>query len=165
MTIFQPSAVLVKDIMSTDIKSVTPDTSLIKAASVIAVYHFNGLPVVDEHNKLVGIITEYDLLSKSVPAHLPTMQMILQNLHVFGKDKSHFASDLEPLFSLKVGDLMNKEPMILKQDATYEEAMEIFKNHHRVNPIPVVDDDRNVVGVVSRFDILKPLYALKNEAR
>ena len=43
---------------------------------------------------------------------------------------------------------------------TLEEVVAAFRDHHRVNPIPVIDENRKVVGVVSRFDVLKPLQAL-----
>lgn len=161
MAIIKPSAVLVKEFMTTNVVSVGPDVPLVEAAKIFSQRDFDGLPVVGKDNKLVGIITEYDMLSKSIPVHLPTFQYILQSLPVFQKDKSHFSEDLNPLFELKVVDVMNKDPLTLNEDATYEEAVEIFKNHHRVNPVPVVDENGRVVGVISRFDILKPLYALQ----
>ena len=80
----------VQSIMTRDVVSVKPDTPLQEAAEVLARHGFNGMPVVDEENKLVGIITEYDLVAKGSAIHLPTFQLILQNIKVYNKDKSRF---------------------------------------------------------------------------
>ena len=148
----------IKDIMNDQVISVLPDLPMADAASIIAEHGFDGVPVVDGEYKLVGILTEYDLVSKGSAIHLPTFQKIVQNLQVYGKDKSRFSKDFDALAALKVKDVMNDDPLTLPEDASYEDAVRAFRDHHRVNPIPVVDKDRKVVGVVSRFDVLKPLH-------
>lgn len=154
------SKISVKDIMTKEVVSVTPDMPLVDAAKIIAEHNFDGVPVVDADNKLVGILTEYDLVSKGTSIHLPTFQLILQNLQIFGKDKSRFQKEFEEISALKVKDVMNDEPLTLPGDATFEETVAAFKDHHRVNPIPIVNKNNQVIGVVSRFDVLKPLHLL-----
>ena len=146
----------INSIMSRDVVSVKPDTPLQEAAEVLARHGFDGMPVVDEENKLVGILTEYDLISKGTATHLPTLQKVIQNLGIYHKDKTRFKKDFAELSALQVKDVMNKEPLTLNEDASYEEAVAAFRDHHRVNPIPIIDKDRKVVGVISRFDVLKP---------
>ena len=153
-------AISVQDIMEKNVVSVRPDTSLADAARVIAEGGFDGVPVVDEQNTLCGILTEYDLVSKGSAIHLPTFQKILENMPVFSKDKKDFQTDIAKVANLKVREVMNDDPLTLYHDATYEETVTAFRDHHRVNPIPVIDKDRKVIGVVSRFDVLKPLRAL-----
>jgi len=150
----------VRDIMTEKVISVFPETPLIDAAKVLAYHHFDGVPVVDKNNKLIGILTEYDLVSKGSVVHLPTFQIILKNLKIFRKDKSQFKKEFEEIFSLTVRDVMNREPLTLSEEATYEEAVAAFREHHRGNPIPVINKQNQVVGVVSRFDVLKPLQAM-----
>lgn len=150
----------VRDIMEKDVVSVRPDTPLADAAKILADHKFDGVPVVDENNMLVGILTEYDLVSKGSAIHLPTFQKILENLSIFSKDKKEFQSDIADVANMKVRDVMNDDPLTLSHDATYEEAVTAFRDHHRVNPIPVIDKDRKVIGVVSRFNVLKPLQEL-----
>ena len=147
----------VKDIMVTDVVSVGPETSLIEAAKTLAERHFDGLPVVDGKNKLIGILTEYDLVSKGSALHLPTFQFILQNLKILHEDRAKFEEEVKDISGLKVKDVMNTEPLTVREDTTFEEIAKTFRDHHRVNPIPVVTPDNQVIGVVSRFDILKPL--------
>ena len=150
--------VSVKDIMTTQVVIVRPDMLLMEAAKVLAEHNFDGVPVVDKENKLIGILTEYDLISKSTLIHFPTLQKIIQNIGVYGKDKSHFKKDFAEITSLTVKDAMNADPLTLPEDAAYEDVKQAFREHHRVNPIPVVDKDRKVIGVVSRYDVLKPLH-------
>ena len=75
----------VTDVMEKNVISVHPETPLIDAAKVLAEHKFDGVPVVDANNTLVGILTEYDLVSQGSAIHLPTFQMILQNIRVFKK--------------------------------------------------------------------------------
>lgn len=151
-------SLLVKDIMTKEVITVFEDTPLVDAAKILSERGFDGVPVVDHDNKLVGILTEYDLISKGSAIHLPTFQTILQNVAVFGKDKSQFRKEFKEIAALAVRDVMNRDPLTLSKDATFEEAVAAFRDHHRVNPIPVIDKNRRITGVMSRFDILKPLH-------
>ena len=149
--------ITIQDIMSKEVVSLTTDMLLGDAAKILAEHSFDGAPVIDGDGKLVGILTEYDLISKGSVIHLPTFQFILQNLQIFKKDRSHFEKEIKDLSDLKVKDVMNSDPLTLSDAASYEDAVRAFQEHHRVNPIPVIDENRKVVGVVSRFDVLKPL--------
>lgn len=147
----------ITEIMTKDIISVHPETPILDVAKLLNDHSFNGMPVVDKDNVLVGIITEYDLISSGSSIHLPTLQKVLGSLSVFKKDKWEFNEDVESLTKLQVKDVMNKEPLTLSNTASFLDALQTFQEHHRVNPIPVIDAEKKVVGVVSRFDILKPL--------
>lgn len=148
--------------MTKSVISVYPEISLVEAAKVIVSHNFDGLPVIDHDNNLIGIITTYDLISKGSLLHLPTFQIILKNVDILKKDLSelkedlNFKEDLKTVASLTVKDIMNSEPLTVSPDTTLEKAIMIFRDHHRVNPIPVINDHNKVVGVLSRFDVLKP---------
>ena len=150
----------VTDIMTKDVISVHPGDSLAGAAKVIIEHDLDGVPVVDNEGILKGIFTQYDVISKASALHLPTMQFLLQNMTVYKKDKKDFQHELNEITSLTVADVMNSDPLFFNTETSYEDAVLAFKNHHRVNPVPVIDEERRVVGVVSRFDILRPLGEL-----
>jgi len=141
--------------MTRDPVTVTPETLLVDAAQTIMEHKLDGVPVVDRVNKLVGILTEYDLISKGSLLHIPTFIRLLQDLQLYQKDKTRINKDLTNLFTLKVGEVMNKEPLTVQPNATLEDAVKIFAEHHRVNPIPVVGKNGILVGVLSRYDIIK----------
>lgn len=150
--------IFAKDIMSKEVITVHPETALLDVAKVLAEHNFDGVPVIDNENRLVGIVTEYDLINKTSAVHLPTLQVILRNLPQFKKEEAHFQ---EEILQLKVGDIMNKEPLTLAPDMPYDDVIKLFREHHRVNPIPVIDKDRKVLGVISRFDVLRPFHVLQ----
>lgn len=145
----------VKEIMTRETVSVRPETFLTDAAEVMAKGNLSGLPVVDGAGKLLGILTEYDLLTKGAQIHLPTFVKLLSEFPIHRHDTSIVRDDLKKIFSLTVRDVMNDEPLVLEENATIEEAVLAFANHHRVNPIPIVDSSNMLVGVVSRYDIIK----------
>lgn len=151
-----------KDIMTKEVISVLPDTSLLDVAKILAERNFDGVPVVAKDDKLVGIVTEYDLINKTSAVHLPTLQVVLKNLPQFKKEEAHFQ---EEILSLKVSDIMNKEPLTLTPDILYDDVIKLFREHHRVNPIPVIDKDNKVLGVISRFDVLRPFHVLQGVLR
>ena len=151
-----------KDIMIRNVISVFPDTALTDAARALSEHHFDGIPVVDKENILIGILTEYDLVSKTSAIHLPTFQKILQELSLHKQDSAKFQKDFQEILSLKAEDVMNRDPLTLAPEAMFEEVVAAFRDHHRVNPIPVVDKDHKVVGIISRFDVFKPLEFLSS---
>ncbi|MDO8569395.1 MAG: CBS domain-containing protein [bacterium] len=145
----------ITDIMTKEVVSVGQDMPLFAAAKIITDHNFDGVPVVDKENKLIGILTEYNLISQSSSIHLPTLQKILKDINVLGEDKSHFKKEFQDIIALKVKDAMNREPPTLRDDASYKEVIAAFREHHNVNPIPVIDSVGKVVGVVSRYDVLR----------
>ncbi|OGZ44624.1 MAG: hypothetical protein A2756_04290 [Candidatus Ryanbacteria bacterium RIFCSPHIGHO2_01_FULL_48_27] len=150
----------VKDMMTKEVVCVSPDTMLADAARLIMEKNFDGVPVVDQDKKVVGILTQYDLISKGSALHLPTMQYILEHMAVFKKDKKQFQENIQEITSLRVSDVMNPEPLTFQAQDTYRDAVHMFRDHHRVNPIPVVDAQKHILGVVSRYDILKSFQEL-----
>lgn len=147
----------IKDIMSAKPITATAKTPLFEVAKIITEHKFNGVPVVDDHNVLIGIITEHDLISGTSGIHLPTLQTVLSSLPVFNKDKAEFSKEVSDVLKLTAQDVMNADPLTLPNTASYDDVVKAFQSHHAVNPIPVIDSTRMLVGVVSRYDVLKPL--------
>ncbi|MDP3697239.1 MAG: CBS domain-containing protein [Candidatus Taylorbacteria bacterium] len=117
----------VKSLMNSRVISVLPETPVITAIDIILSNNFNGIPVVDKKGILVGIVTKYDIISK---------RGLLQN-------------------DSKVSDVMNGDPLTLSENMTVDDAISSFGEHHKVDPIPVVDTDRKVIGIISRYDMVK----------
>ena len=147
----------VKQIMTPQPLTVRPEDTVVSAAKVLADHNFNGLPVIDDSGKLIGILTEYDLVSKGSDLHLPTLISLLGNVGIYKKDSGPIKADLKKLLALQVKDIMNTAPLTVNQTAPVQELADLFSHHHRVNPIPVVDESKQLVGIVSRFDLVKLL--------
>lgn len=145
----------VKDLISTNVISVTPDTPLVKAVDLILKNDFSGLPVVDSNNVLRGIVTDYDFILKGSSIHLPTFLQLIKEFQIYKKDSEAIKKDIKKILQMRVGDIMNPEPLTLGENATINEAINAFGQHHRVNPIPIITKDKKLVGVLSRSDLLK----------
>jgi CBS domain-containing protein len=141
--------------MTKNLVVVEPEDAVVYAAKVLSDHNFNGLPVVNKENILIGIVTEYDLISQGNAVHLPTLINILGNIGFYKKDKSLIKDDLRNLLTLKVSDIMNTDPLSVEEDAWIQEVADLFAHHHRVNPIPVIDKDKRLVGIVSRYDLIR----------
>ncbi len=141
--------------MVKDVKTANPDTPLMEAVNIMFEGGYTGLPIVDRMHKVVGILTEYDLLTKGSSIHLPTFLKLMKEFDVYKKDQSLIAGDLKKILDLKVQDVMNDDPLTMHPEASLEEAATTFAEHHKVNPIPIVDAGGILVGLLSRFDIIK----------
>lgn len=151
----------VKDVMTKDVISVHPETSILQAHQIISYHRLNGVPVVDRDQHLVGIITDYDLLAKGSSVHLPTLQKLFTELPVYKKDYKNFKNEIYELSRLTVREVMNSDPVTLSPDSSLQDMVEVFRAHHRINPVPVVDKDKKLIGVVSRYDVVKLFYVIK----
>lgn len=147
----------VRDVMTRDVKTVSPETTIRDVATLLTEHRISGLPVIDG-GRLVGIITEGDLLprQKRVPftdEELPAL---------FGKYT--VGEQLRPMFQ-KAWDTEVRQIMTPGDDllsATVDEAIEIAAARmcsHEVKRLPVLDDDGELVGILSRLDILRALVA------
>ncbi|OGN12863.1 MAG: hypothetical protein A3C71_01020 [Candidatus Yanofskybacteria bacterium RIFCSPHIGHO2_02_FULL_43_15c] len=153
----------IKDIMTVDPVAVGPEDSVVYAARILFEHNFNGLPVVNEQKEVVGILTEYDLISKGGDLHMSTLINVLGNLDTYKKDNSLVKDELKRLLILKVKDVMNIDPLVVQEGDLIQILAEIFAKHHRVNPVPVLDKNKKLVGVVSRFDLVK-FFVAENAA-
>lgn len=116
------------DIMTSPVIAAKRDTLLIEAIRLLLRWNVSGLPVVDENDKLVGIITEYDVLKFSF---------------------SGYANDTT------VDKAMTTKVVSFPKDADIETLISCFAST-RVRRVPIVENDK-VVGLVSRRDILREL--------
>lgn len=153
----------VKDIMTLHPVTIGSEDSVVYAAKVLFEHNFNGLPVVNEQKEVVGILTEYDLISRGGDLHMSTLINVLGNLDTYKKDNSLVKDELKRLLILKVKDVMNTDPLTVPEVDLISSLAEVFAKHHRVNPIPVLDKNKKLVGVVSRFDLVK-FFVAENAA-
>ncbi len=153
-----------KDIMTKGVVTVSPEATILETAEILWRYNFNGLPVVDENQKIIGIVTEGDFLTKQVDfaeIHLPTYIKFLKDLEVYKKDKEVFVSEAKKILAAKVKDIMTTQVITVLPETEVYEVAQLFVEK-RINPIPVVDSNKTLVGIVSRSDLIRFLKDLKN---
>ena len=140
--------------MTKKLVAVQPGTSLVDAARVMFERNFNGLPVVDKDGKLVGLVNQQDLISHT-NVHLPTLINLLSQIEFYKKDSTPVKEDLTKIMNMTVSGVMNHQPMSVTEAMPVSQVAETFASHHAINPLPVIDSNGKLTGVISRYDILK----------
>lgn len=141
--------------MTKDVLAVNAEDGLDLVSELFERYDYDGMPVVGESRKLLGIITAYDMIVQSSGMHLPTLLNIMDKISVNRADQKELDAHFSKLKEIKAKEVMNTKPLTVPPDATLQEAAKLFAEHHRVNPLVVVDANGTLVGVVSRYDIIK----------
>ncbi len=151
--------VTVRDIMDTDVPTVTVADSVETVLRVLRDHELPGVPVVNEGGRCVGIITEADLVlsNEGADLHLPHYFQLFGGI-VFLESMSHFEERLRKAFASTAEDMMTPDPITIEPSATIEDAARLIART-RHNRLPVVEHGR-LVGVVTRVDVLD---ALTNE--
>jgi CBS domain-containing protein len=154
----------VKDIMTKNVIACSSDTPIKEAARLMYLNGLTGMPVLDEKDKIVGIITEGDLVKLEGELHIPNLLGVLGSLVYLDNplNGDEIEKQLKIMTATEVGKLMSKNVVSIASDAKVEEAAELFL-HKKGNPIPVMEDGK-LVGIVSRADIVK-LIAGEKELR
>ena len=144
----------VKDIMTTRLITVSPETEIVQAAKLLLEKHINGLPVTDESGKLVGIICQSDLIAQQKKLPIPSYFTFLDGLISISSSKQ-IEKQLSKIAATTVGQAMTPDPVTVNPDTDIEvvAALMVDNNFHT---IPVVAAER-LVGVVGKEDILKTL--------
>ena len=137
------------------IATLRPEDNLMSAAKLLGEYNYDGFPVIDVNKNLVGVITSYDMISDKSAVHLAGLEKILNNIKEGKADESDLELVYKELEEIKVKDMMNTEPLTVDSEMSIEELAKKFSEHHSVNPIPVVDANQKLAGVVSRYDIIR----------
>lgn len=142
------------DIMNRDVPAVSPDDDARKAIDLLAKTDMGAIAVVDVDRKVVGIVSESDLIlgDEESDLHLPHYLNIMGGIVFVGSMKG-FEERLDKAFATRVEELMTADPIVARDyEAADRVAKKIADSHH--NHLPVVDADGHLAGMVTRADAL-----------
>ncbi len=147
----------VADVMSRDPIVVRTETPLNEAIQILAERRISGLPVVDEAGKLVGIISETDLMWQETGVTPPAYIMFLDSV-IYLQNPATYERDLHKALGQTVGEVMSKNPITISPDKTLTEAARVMhdKSVHR---LPVLEGEGQVIGILTRGDIVRAMAA------
>lgn len=146
----------VKDIMIKNVISVSVESTVEKCARLLMENNLSGLPVLDANDKLVGIVTEGDLIKRESRVKIPAVLELLGGL-IYLDNPNKFMDELKRTMSERVGDLMSKKVITVMPDDTIEHTATMMMDK-KIKRLPVVDTKGKLVGIVSRRDIMGYLY-------
>ncbi|OBQ36585.1 MAG: phosphoribulokinase [Anabaena sp. CRKS33] len=147
----------VADVMSHNPILVSPQTPLKEAIQILAEKRISGLPVIDDAGKLVGIISETDLMWQETGVTPPAYIMILDSV-IYLQNPGTYERDLHKALGQTVGEVMSKNPVAISPDKSLKEAAQLIQNH-KVQRLPVLDNGGNVIGILTRGDIIRAMAA------
>ena len=142
---------LAKEIMTTDVLKATPDQSIHDVVHKLLERSVSALPVVDDAGRLVGIISEGDLLRR-VETGTERKRSWWLDMMVSSEERSR---DFLKSHAVHVRDVMTREVISVEEDTLASKIAGILEEN-RVKRVPVVRGDR-LVGIVSRADIIRAL--------
>jgi CBS domain-containing protein len=142
----------VKEIMTEDVATVRTDTPVTDVARMFREKAISGMPVVDEEGKVVGIITEVDLIARHARPHFPTYIAFLDSI-IYLESPRRYRDSMRRILATTAGELMTTPVRTVGPKMDVQD-LAAFMVEERVNPVPVLDDQGQLLGIVSHTDIL-----------
>jgi CBS domain-containing protein len=140
---------IVKNFMTRQVVTVTPETSILDAARLMLQHRIGGLPVVTDGGRIAGIITESDLLRgdnsdvRTKPPHWLRLMV----------ERGSLADECARFGERRVSDVMTPDPVTIAETAPIEQAAHLIEERD-IKRLPVVRDNV-LVGIIARADIVR----------
>ncbi len=142
---------IVKDIMTTDVKTARPDTAVREIASIMCLKRISGVPVVDENERLVGILSEKDILHCMFPDIGEIMSEGAE-----ARDFEKLEGKYQDAMNKKVGDIMTRAVATVSADIPVLRAASMMWLK-KIRRIPVTEGDK-LLGIISIGDVHKAIF-------
>lgn len=140
---------LVRDVMTTHVHTVPEESTFKEMVSLLTKHKISGVPVVNENKKVIGIISEKDLLN----ALFPSQKQFYQDIKYFSNFENEESEIRGKAAKLKAKDLMTRNVVSIKPDDHILRACSLFLTHN-IRRLIVVKDDK-LVGIVTTNNIYR----------
>ncbi|HZL03805.1 MAG TPA: CBS domain-containing protein [Coriobacteriia bacterium] len=145
-----------RDIMTPDPVTVRRDLSVTEAAKLMVERRVGALPVVED-DRLVGLVTEGDLIMQDVKIEFPTYIHLLDGFIMYPPATARFESELKKAVGATVADVMTAEPVVVQATTSVEDIATLMVDRD-VSRLPVLDGEK-VVGIISKSDIVRSIVS------
>lgn len=140
------------DIMKTEVVTVTPAMSVEELGRLFMEKEISGAPVIDAGGKLVGVVTENDLIRRNRRFHIPTMLRIFDAFIPMEGSKS-IEREIKEMSATMVKDIYSKEVITINEDTPLEEIATLM-SEKKVHFLPVMREGK-LVGIVGKQEVIK----------
>jgi CBS domain-containing protein len=141
-----------RDIMTKEVITATPATSVTEVAALLEKHRISGVPVVDAGGQVVGVITQSDLVARARDLELPPA-IALFDLRLFLETPSHFKKRLEKMLGVTVDEVMTPDPISVSPETPVEEIAALMERK-KVHTLPVLAGGK-LVGVIGKIDLIR----------
>jgi len=145
-----------QDIMSREVLTVQPETSVSELARLLNTHNINGVPVVDSDNNLLGVVTENDLVYQKKKVHIPTVINILDSF-IYLESQSKMKEEMEKITGATVEQIYSKNVKTITPETTIDEIATMMAEQN-IHTIPVVENN-TLIGVIGKGDIIRTLIS------
>lgn len=145
--------------MTKKVISVKADDSLKKVFKLMDEHGILGVPVVDDEEAVVGIVTESDLIQHFTTLDKPLSINVLGSLVLMG-NTGEFNKDLKEHCAETVGEMMSKDVVTVMENFTLGQCIDLM-TEEEVSRLPVVDEVGKLTGIITRTDVVHQLARLK----
>ena len=140
--------------MAKQFLAISPEMSVDELARLLLRKDVTGAVIVDKKGKLLGVVTEGDLIAKEKNLHLPTVVSIFDSV-VYLETSEHFKGELHKMVATRVEDIYTRDPVTVEMDSSLSDIATVM-SEKKIHFLPVMNDER-VEGVVGRREILQAL--------
>jgi CBS domain-containing protein len=147
---------IVKDIMTQDVITVTPKTEITQAARILIEKHINGLPVVDDSGKLLGLICQSDIIAQQKKMPIPSLFTFLDGYIALSSIKQ-LEREVRKIAAVTVEEAMSSNPVTVRPDSNLETVAALMVDHN-YHTLPVVSEGC-LVGILGKEDVLRILVS------
>ncbi|MEZ4865464.1 MAG: CBS domain-containing protein [Caldilineaceae bacterium] len=150
----------VREMMSSPAVTVTPETKIPEIARLMREKQISGLPVVDGTSKLLGLITELDLIERNAPLKEPRYLAVLAGLIPVSLDEySDYREQVRHVLATNAQEIMSKPAHIVTPATDMETVMRLMMDPTNTL-LPVVENEQ-VIGVITRTDLVRVIEQLE----
>jgi predicted transcriptional regulator len=139
----------IKEIMQRNVKSLSPETDVKEALDLLKRIEISGLPVIDKEGRLVGMLTEKEVLSYILPSYIEKVGRF-----IYEENPKSTKRKFAELSKIKVSQLMRKDVITAGEDTGLCEVVRIMLTQ-KARRLPIIDKSGKVVGIVARCDVLE----------
>lgn len=144
------------DIMTRELITVTKDVTVKELASLLTAKDISGVPVVDEDNNLIGIVTQSDLIDQNKKVHIPTVASILDSF-IFLERPGKMEQEMKKIAGATVADIYTQDPVSVEEDTGLDEIATIM-SEKKIHTLPVTKDGK-MTGVIGKRDIIRTIIS------
>ncbi len=158
-----PRDMPVRSVMTVDVLSFAPSDDVTDAMARLVERGIDAAPVVDDAGAVVGMLAASDLIIEESRFHFPTVFSILGATIELPSAHRRFEEEITKAFASSVGEVMQPDPHTVGPDDTVEDAATLMHTKD-VSRLPVVDDAGQLVGIISRGDVLRAIVIASSAA-
>jgi CBS-domain-containing membrane protein len=142
------------DVMTRDVITVRKETTIRELAELFAQHRISSAPVVDDSGKMIGIVTETDLIEQDKSLHIPTVISLFDWVFYLESDRK-FEKELKKMTGQTVGDIFTEDALSVEPATPVSDVADLISSK-KINSVPVVEGGR-LVGIVARIDLIRSM--------